>query len=100
MAGLARARDAAGAYVAGLAPTGLQLIGLVLVPDEPRRLPKPLVAAIALLAGAYPRIWRVPYQPDLRLIADTHAQAWTPAWPGLRDALTDIADTVTEGATR
>jgi hypothetical protein len=39
----------------------------------------------------------VPYQPDLRLIVGVHAETWTPAWPDLREALTDIADTVTEG---
>jgi Family of unknown function (DUF6668) len=97
MAGLAWARDVARAYLAGLAPAGLHLVGLVLVPDEPSRLPRPLTAAADLLTGAYPRIWRVPYQPDLRLVIGPHAETWTPAWPDLREALTDIADTVTEG---
>jgi hypothetical protein len=100
MAGLAWARDVARAYLAGLAPAGLHLVGLVLVPDEPSRLPRPLTAAADLLTGAYPRIWRVPYQPDLRLVIGPHAETWTPAWPDLREALTDIADTVIEGPTQ
>ena len=65
--GLEAARDAAMRFYAGHI-RGVEVVGLVLIADAPgRRLPKALAEASSVVAGAYPRCWRVPWVEGLRL---------------------------------
>lgn len=75
MAGLARARDAARQFLAGAAPRGTTLVGLLVVPDRPGRLPPALASAQRLLEGAFPNVWTAPYVPEYRLVTDPTATA-------------------------
>lgn len=96
MAGLAWARDAAAQYLAGGAPHGLRLIGVVAVADQPGRLPPPLAAARGLLAGAFPHTWHVPYVPAYRLLTGLPDENPPPVHPGVADVLAAIRCTVTQ----
>jgi hypothetical protein len=58
--GLLRAQAAAQQWAAGLVP-GVTLLGLVVVADAPGKLPKPLRELRQLVAGAYPRVWDLPW---------------------------------------
>jgi len=95
MRGLGWARDAAAQYLAGRAPDGLRLLGLVTVADQPGRLPKPLAAAKNLLAGAYPHTWHVPYVPTYRLLTGLPGEHCPPIHPAVADVLAAIRSTVT-----
>ncbi len=44
---------------------GAHLLGLILIDDAPRRLPKPLADLARIIGGGAPRTWRI---------------AWNPAW--------------------
>ncbi|WP_017558027.1 DUF6668 family protein [Nocardiopsis baichengensis] len=63
--GLTRARQAATEWASGQVP--VRLLGLVLVPDGPGRTPKPLKELAALVAGAVPRLWHIPWVEAWRL---------------------------------
>lgn len=73
MAGLACARDAARQFLAGAAPRRTTLVGLLVVPDRPGRLPPALTSAQRLLEGAFPNVWTAPYVPEYRLVPDPTA---------------------------
>jgi len=95
MRGLGWARDAAAQYLAGRAPAGLRLLGLVTVTDQPGRLPPPLAAARNLLTGAYPHTWHVPYVPAYRLLTGLPGEHCPPIHPAVADVLAAIRCTVT-----
>lgn len=65
-AGLAAARAAATCWAAGLYPN-VDLLGLVLTADARGRLPRALREQAALVAGAVPRTWRLPFIDAWRL---------------------------------
>lgn len=73
VAGLARARDAAHQWAARQVPDGLLLGGLVIVADAPGRGSRAQTEASRLLAGAVPRLWRVPWVEQLRALTATEA---------------------------
>ena len=78
--GLRAARDAAAQYLAGGVPAGNRLLGLVLIGDQPGRLPRDLAASRSMLTGVYDRVWDVPYLRVFRSV-DAHASSWPPAPP-------------------
>jgi hypothetical protein len=96
MSGLAWARDLAAQYLSGRASRSLHVIGLVTVADQPGRLPRPLAAARGLLAGAYPRVWQVPYVPAYRLVTGLPAEDCPAIHPAVDAVLTAIRATVRE----
>jgi len=67
--GLARARAAVRQWLTGEIP-GCHLMGLLLVPDAPGRLPKPLRHEVERTAGAVPHIWQVPWVELWRIDQD------------------------------
>lgn len=64
--GLAAARAAARQWAAGLVPH-VNVLGLVLIPDAPGRLPRPLREEIQLVSGAVARTWTLPWVEPWRL---------------------------------
>lgn len=64
--GLTAAKNAARQWAAGLVDD-VDLLGLVLVADAPRKLPKPLRDLAQIVAGGYPRLWRLPWIEAWRL---------------------------------
>ena len=58
--GLLKAQAAARQWAAGMVP-GVTLLGLVVVADAPGRMPRPLRDLRQLVAGAYPRVWDLPW---------------------------------------
>lgn len=46
---------------------GVELLGLIVVADAPGRLPRPIRELIDIVAGGFPRVWRVPWVEDWRL---------------------------------
>lgn len=87
VSGLTKARDLAAQYLAGAAPPGTALLGVVLVADQPGKLPAPIATSVGLLDGAFARTWHVPYVPQYRLIGPTSTP---PVHPLIADVLTDI----------
>ncbi len=67
MCGLIAARTVATQFLAGCAPAGTVLLGLVTVADAPGELPAPLAALRWELDDLYAQVWTVPYLPRLRL---------------------------------
>jgi hypothetical protein len=94
MRGLGWARDAAAQYLAGRAPAGLHLLGLVTIADQPGHLPRPITAAKNLVAGAYARTWHVPYVPDYRLLTGLAEEQCPPIHPAVEDVLAAIRSIV------
>ena len=74
-AGLTAARTALTHSATGALPP-VRLHGLVLIPDAPGRLPKPLLELAHIVAGGAPRAWLLPWLDHLRLLP-------TPAGPEL-----------------
>lgn len=95
MRGLVRARDAAAQYLAGNAPTGVHLVGVVTIADQPGRLPHPIAAARGLLAGVFSHIWHVPYVPEYRLLTGLPGEPCPPCHPAVDDVLGAIRATIT-----
>lgn len=95
MRGLAWARDIAGQYLAGCAPAGTQLLGVVTIADQPGRLPQPIAAAKGLLGGVYPHTWHVPYVPEYRLLTGLPNEECPSIHPAVDDVLAAIRTTVT-----
>lgn len=58
-AGLCAAQRATSEWAAGGLP--VDLLGLVLIADAPRRLPRPLRELAELVAGGAPRVWQLPW---------------------------------------
>jgi hypothetical protein len=94
MRGLAWARDAAAQYLAGAAPDGLCLLGVVTIADQPGRLPPSISAARRLLAGAYPRTWQVPYVAEYRLFTGISGDDAPPLHPAVEDVVAAIRSTI------
>ena len=90
MAGLARARDVAGQYLAGAVPVGLRILGLITIADQPGRLPRELAAARSVLAGAYAHTWLVPFVPAYRMFSGLPTDLLPATHPALGDALAAI----------
>lgn len=72
--GLQAAKAAAKQWAGGLVP-GVRLVGLILVDDAPGRLPRPLRELSRVVAGGYPRTWRVPWMEAWRLGEDVSAES-------------------------
>lgn len=85
--GLEAARDAARAHAAGEVGLDVTLLGLVLVADAPGRLPPRLRDLADLVAGAFLRLWQVPWLTEWRLAATTEA---LPAHPEVTRLITDV----------
>ncbi|EPD27254.1 MULTISPECIES: DUF6668 family protein [Actinotignum] len=66
---MAAARECAGAVFGGRV-AGVECLGLVLVADQPGRLPRELARARALTESVFPRAWVVPYSQAIRLGKD------------------------------
>lgn len=60
-AGLMAAQQAAREWASGSLGDAVRLDGLLLVPDQPGRLPKPLRQLAQLVAGGVPRSWTAPW---------------------------------------
>lgn len=93
--GLGWARDAAAQYLAGRAPDGLHLVGVVTIADQPGRLPQPIAAAKGLLGGVYPHTWHVPYVPEYRLLTGLPGEECAASHPAVDDVLAAIRTTIT-----
>lgn len=66
-AGLSAAQRAATEWASGMLDDGVQLVGLVLMPDAPGRLPRPLRELQQLIAGGVPHVWSMPWVDAWRL---------------------------------
>lgn len=64
--GLHAAQDAAIQWASG-AIAGVDLLGVVLVPDSAVKRPKALIDLERLVGGAFPTVWRTPYVPVWRV---------------------------------
>ncbi|WP_340637960.1 DUF6668 family protein [Sanguibacter massiliensis] len=64
--GLRAAQHAAAQWASGLVPHA-QVLGLVIVPDTPGRLPRPLRDLSRLVSGGFPRTWTVPWVESWRM---------------------------------
>jgi hypothetical protein len=85
--GLEAAREAARAHAAGDTGLDVTLLGLVLVADAPGRLPPRLRDLADLVAGAFLRVWQVPWLTEWRLAATTEP---LPAHPEVTRLITDV----------
>lgn len=65
--GLTGAQRAATEWASGALGESVQLEGLVLIPDAPGRLPKPLRDLQHVIAGGVPRVWALPWVDAWRL---------------------------------
>jgi len=88
--GLQRAQDFARQYAAGIVPPGLQLVGLVTVADAPGRLPPPVRKFHKLVAGAFQRVWEIPWIPEWRLASPDPRDPLPPAVAGMASDLSTI----------
>jgi hypothetical protein len=93
--GLRSARDAARQHASDTAGAGCSLVGLVLVADAPGSLPASLAAFADLVAGAFARVYEVPWLEEWRQCPDGEA---LPAPPEVR-RLTDDLRTLLPQAT-
>lgn len=87
VSGLTKARDLAAQYLAGAAPPGTELLGVVLVADQPGKPPAAVATSVKLLDGVFARTWQVPYVPQYRLIGPDQTP---PMHPLIGDVLSDI----------
>ncbi|CAB4896644.1 MAG: hypothetical protein F2825_00285 [Actinobacteria bacterium] len=85
--GLEATREAARAHAAGDTGLDVTLLGLVLVADAPGRLPPRLRDLADLVAGAFLRVWQVPWLTEWRLGATTEP---LPAHPEVTRLITDL----------
>ena len=67
--GLERARDLARQHASGLAGADVELLGLVLVPDAPGRLPARITGLRDLVGGGFCRSWQLRWLEEWRLAA-------------------------------
>jgi hypothetical protein len=65
--GLTAAQRAATEWASNSLGDGVQLAGLVLIPDVPGRRPKPLRELEEVIAGGVPRVWSLPWMDAWRL---------------------------------
>jgi hypothetical protein len=71
--GLLAAQQVAIRTTPGGAWAGQHVVGLVVISDQPRRLPRPLVDLGRLVSGGYDRVWQIPYVEQWRLGGDPAA---------------------------
>jgi hypothetical protein len=84
MASLVCAQRAAGQWAAGDVP-GVELLGLVLTADSPGGDPRPIADLVGLITGGLPRIWRLPWMRDWRLLPPDPASVPRPVAAVVRD---------------
>ena len=87
--GLEWARDLARQHASGRAGD-VELLGLVLVPDAPGRLPARISGLRDLVCGAFGRTWHLPWLEPWRLAASTEP---LPAHPAVQQLLAELART-------
>lgn len=87
--GLEWARDLARQHASGRAGD-VELLGLVLVPDAPGRLPARACGLRDLVSGAFSRTWHLPWLEPWRLAATTEP---LPAHPAVQHLLAELART-------
>jgi len=85
--GLEWARDLARQHASGLAGD-VELLGLVLVPDAPGRLPARTTGLCDLITGAFPRTWHLPWLEQWRIAAATEP---LPAHPDVQHLAAELA---------
>ncbi len=90
-AGLAWIRDLSAQYMAGAVPSGLALLGVVLVADQPGKPPPQLAAAERLISGGLHQAWRIPYIPTYRLWSGLPGHT-PPLHPAVETMLTSIRE--------
>ena len=88
MNGLEWARDLARQHASGLAAADVELLGLILVPDAPGRLPARTAALRDLLRGAFCRTWQLPWLEEWRVAA---ADEPLPRHPDIRHLTAELA---------
>jgi hypothetical protein len=84
--GLEWARDLARQHASGLAGD-VELLGLVLVPDAPGRLPARTAGLRDLVSGAFARTWQLPWLEEWRLAATTEP---LPAHPDVQHLVAEL----------
>jgi hypothetical protein len=89
ISGLEWARDLARQHASGRAGD-VELLGLVLVPDAPGRLPPRTGELRDLVSGAFGRTWQLPWLEPWRLAATTEP---LPAHPAVQQLLAELART-------
>ena len=87
--GLEWARDLARQHASGLAGE-VELLGLVLVPDAPGRLPARTAGLRDLITGAFARTWHLPWLPEWRIAATSEP---LPAHPDVQQLAAELART-------
>ena len=87
--GLEWARDLARQHASGRAGE-VELLGLVLVPDAPGRLPARISGLRDLVSGAFGRTWHLPWLEPWRLAASTEP---LPAHPAVQQLLAELVRT-------
>lgn len=87
--GLEWARDLARQHASGLAGDA-ELLGLVLVPDAPGRVPARTAGLRDLITGAFPRTWHLPWLEEWRVAAATEP---LPAHPDVQHLAAELART-------
>ena len=87
--GLEWARDLARQHASGLAGE-VELLGLVLVPDAPGRLPARTAGLRDLITGAFARTWHLPWLQEWRIATTSEA---LPAHPDVQHLAAAIART-------
>lgn len=99
-AGLYNARAAAKDWGAGTEPHIL-LLGLVLIPDAPGRIPKDLAREITRSSGGVPRVWQLPWIEDWRHHAPGYTQLDLTDLPRpVKKLLTDLDELTSLDATK
>ena len=87
--GLEWARDLARQHASGLAGE-VELLGLVLVPDAPGRLPARTAGLRDLITGAFARTWHLPWLQEWRIAATSEP---LPAHPDVQHLAAELART-------
>jgi hypothetical protein len=91
-AGLHNARAAAMDWAAQTEPH-VVLLGLVLVPDAPGKLPKELAREVTRTSGGVPRVWQLPWVESWRYHAPNYTQLDTSDLPRpVKKMLADLAE--------
>ena len=86
--GLEWARDLARQHASGRAGADVELLGLVLVPDAPGRLPARTAALRDLVRGAFGRTWQLPWLEEWRVAG---ADEPLPRHPDIRHLSAELA---------
>ncbi len=77
--GIKSAQAAALQYLSGHTPEGTRLLGCVLVPDGPGRLPRPMLAeARSQISGVFGETLAAPWVEEYRLYDPEHGKEWPP----------------------